>query len=370
MITKKTLLSILIVFLIPAINILFSLPTIAADKNIKSESIGHNPKKHKANSNQAINVKIYAIMDRIYDISISDRSYKAEAEVLLKWRPSADDQNTISALKERHYSGQHAQDILDKIWHPEFLIKSELSRREVLFKTVTINSDGSIELFEKLHAYLPINSEMTSYPFGTLELSLDIVAYKDDFTTMVFDPIDFSIGHGHDSNNVIVGNWSKLEKKMNLTLDNRLSSQDDKYSKIQYQIILKHDFLDSMQKIFIPILGVLFISLMLNLFSSMRFKENIDMRVMGQISLLLTTFALKFTLTDEIPSTHYLTLIDYLFIITTIIVIFNLLISVIISEYYLTEVSVRIRKIEKTIDYSAPLITLGILIGIFNHFLN
>jgi hypothetical protein len=94
------------------------------------------------------------------------------------------------------------------------------------------------------------------------------------------------------------------------------------------------------------------------------------MRVMGQISLLLTTFALKFTLTDEIPSTHYLTLIDYLFIITTIIVIFNLLISVIISEYYLTEVSVRIRKIEKTIDYSAPLITLGILIGIFNHFLN
>jgi len=61
MITKKTLLSILIVFLIPAINTLFSLPTIAADKNIKSESIGHNPKKHKANSNQAINVKIYRL---------------------------------------------------------------------------------------------------------------------------------------------------------------------------------------------------------------------------------------------------------------------------------------------------------------------
>ena len=232
----------------------------------------------------------------------------------------------------------------------------------------------AIEIFEKFSTYLPIKSEMTSYPFGNLVLNIGIVAFKHDSSEMLFKPVSFSIGHmdsndsiGHiDSNdNVIIGNWSLLGKSMDTLLDNRLSSNHDVYSKLSLSFTLKHDFLDSLQKIFIPILGVLFISLMLNTFSSMRFKENIDMRVMGQISLLLTTFALKFTLSDDIPSTHYLTLIDYLFIITTIVVIFNLLFSVVLGEYYLDGGGDKIRKIEKISDYAAPIITLGVVICIF-----
>ena len=361
-------------FITAVIIVLFSFDGLAKDKINKTPTSRHDMAKSHIKASEPINVDIYAVLDRVFDINISDRSYKAEAEVILKWRPSKDDLNIISKLKEHHYSGSHAQEILEQIWHPEFIVKSELSRREQLFRTFSINPDGSIEIFEKFSTYLPIKSEMRSYPFGNLDLNIEIVAIKHDSSEMLFKPVSFSIGHkdsndsiGHiDSNdNVIIGNWSLLGKSMDTLLDNRLSSNHDVYSKLSLSFILKHYFLDSLQKIFIPILGVLFISLMLNTFSSMRFKENIDVRVMGQISLLLTTFALKFTLSDDIPSTHYLTLIDYLFIITTIVVIFNLLFSVVLGEYYLDGGGDKIRKIEKISDYAAPIITLGVVICIF-----
>jgi len=361
-------------FITAVIIILFSFDGLAEDKINKTSTSRHDMAKSHIKASEPINVDIYAVLDRVFDINISERSYKAEAEVILKWRPSKDDLNIISKLKEHHYSGSHAQEILEQIWHPEFIVKSELSRREQLFRTVSINPDGSIEIFEKFSTYLPIKSEMTSYPFGNLDLNIGMVAFKHDSSEMLFKPVSFSIGHkdsndsiGHiDRNdNVIIGNWSLLGKSMDTLLDNRLSSNHDIYSKLSLSFTLKHDFLDSLQKIFIPILGVLFISLMLNTFSSMRFKENIDMRVMGQISLLLTTFALKFTLSDDIPSTHYLTLIDYLFIITIIVVIFNLLFSVVLGEYYLDGGGDKIRKIEIISDYAAPIITLGVVICIF-----
>ena len=77
------------------------------------------------------------------------------------------------------------------------------------------------------------------------------------------------------------------------------------YSQNGFHFVIKHDFNDVLQKIFFPLGGVILISLFLNLFSSMRYSQNISMRVNGQLTLLLTVFALKFTLADEIPVTHY-----------------------------------------------------------------
>ena len=52
--------------------------------------------------------------------------------------------------------------------------------------------------------------------------------------------------------------------------------------------------------------------------------DNGSWRVGGQLTLLLTLFALKFSLGDYIPATHYLTLIDALFIAIGLLVVFTL----------------------------------------------
>ena len=66
--------------------------------------------------------------------------------------------------EKMHFEKMHK--IIDKIWHPEFIVKSELHRRETLFSTIHLNKDGSLELFEKFETILPINTDIREYPFG------------------------------------------------------------------------------------------------------------------------------------------------------------------------------------------------------------
>ena len=140
-------------------------------------------------------VKVFMVIDRIFNIDISAGTYEVEAELLLKWRNDEDVRRIRSEFKEHTYAGEKMEKIIDKIWHPEFIVKSELHRRETLFSTIHLNKDGSLELFEKFETILPINTDIREYPFGTLQLNLDIVAFTHDAHEMVFDPIHMRLGH-------------------------------------------------------------------------------------------------------------------------------------------------------------------------------
>ena len=305
----------------------------------------------------AKHVEVFTVIDRIYNIDISAGTFMIEAEILLKWRNESDLQNLKKQFSEHTITGHKLDKILDKLWHPEFVVKSETVRRETLFRTLHLNPDGSLELFEKFETTLPVNTEIRQYPFGTLKLNLDIVAFTHDAKEMTFDPVYFEIGHKEQEEPVLVGNWKLLDSFVDKKISHRLSSTDQIYSQNGFHFIVEHEFLDSLQKIFFPIGCIILISLFLNLFSSMRFKDNISIRIYGQLYLLLTFFALKFTLADEIPTTHYINLVDLLFIIGTAVIVLNLFSSIILSERYLEE-KAGTRRLEILLDKSAPGLTI------------
>jgi len=165
-------------------------------------------KKYDGGSKQ---VKVFMVIDRIFNVDISAATYEVEAELLLKWRNDEDINKIRSEFKEHTYAGEKMEKIINKIWHPEFIVKSELHRRETLFSTIHLNKDGSLELFEKFETILPINTDIREYPFGTLQLNLDIVAFTHDAHEMVFDPIHFELGHPEQDTPVLVGNWSLVD---------------------------------------------------------------------------------------------------------------------------------------------------------------
>ena len=95
----------------------------------------------------------------------------------------------------------------------------------------------------------------------------------------------------------------------------------------------------------------------------MRVEANNYKRIGGQLTLLLTIFALKFTLGDQVPHTHYLNLIDLLFIIGTGIVLLNFFVSVVLGDLYQRrENQQSLIAIETLIDRSIPVLTV-VLIG-------
>ena len=308
-------------------------------------------------------VKVFTVIDRIYDINISRSTFKIEAEILLTWINTDDHFKLKSNFDEDTFSNQEMRDILKDIWHPEFIVQSEIIRRKTLFSTLHINPNGSLELFEKFETTLPFNTQIRQYPFGELNLNLDIVAFTHDVKEMKFDPVYFEIGHQNQDEQVLIGDWTLVDSYLDKKLVDRLSTKSQKYSKNSFHFIIKHDFKDMFQRIFIPLGGVIVISLFLTLFSSLRFEQNKMMRVGGQLTLLLTTFALKFSLGDSIPHTHYLNLIDLVFLIATGVIVLNLFSSIIISELYLIGTYKNIKKLELLFDWITPLIALIALIG-------
>ena len=307
-------------------------------------------------------VKVFMVIDRIFNIDISAGTYEVEAELLLKWRNDEDIEKIRSEFKEHTYAGEKMEKIIDKIWHPEFIVKSELHRRETLFSTIHLNKDGSLELFEKFETILPINTDIREYPFGTLQLNLDIVAFTHDAHEMVFDPIHFELGHPEQDTPVVVGNWTLTDYYIDKKIAHRLSTTDQVFTQNGFHFIIKHDFNDTLQKIFFPLGGVILISIFLNLFSSMQFKANYEARVQGQLTLLLTVFALKFTLAGETPQTHYMNFIDMLFMIATGAILINLFSSIAVGELYLSGQNQRAYRYERVLDWACPFFVVAALV--------
>ena len=100
----------------------------------------------------------------------------------------------------------------------------------------------------------------------------------------------------------------------------------------------------------------------------MRYKPDIDMRVNDQLTLLLTVFALKFTLADEIPVTHYLNLIDLMFRTGTGVSVLTLFSNIILNEGYLAGHIDKTRRLEVNFDRRTPIITF-VAIAISSYFI-
>ena len=316
---KKLLLLILGLFVIT-----FSLSFAAQKVDYSSEKL----EVSDINTEHLVHTKI--LYDEIYDIDISEGHYRASVEVLFAWEdPKTED--FLAKFGDEIIHGEKLDEYLHEIWYPEFFVSNAETPRTVHYKTLDV-LDGKFELFERFDAELSIDAEMPKYPFGNLDLFLDIASFSGNKQKMVFYPESIEIGHHDAHHKVLKGNW-EVEKTI-LEEEGRTSLNHGGHEKFSYLIAhvnVKHKFLDALQKILFPIFSVVFLSLLINHV----FTWNIDMynwRIGAQLTLFLTIPALKFSLAGELPTTHYLNFTDALFIWATFVVTFNLIIGI-ISKY-------------------------------------
>ena len=316
---KKFLLLFLGLFVIT-----FSLSFAAQKVDYSSEKL----EVSDINTEHLVHTKI--LYDEIYDIDISEGHYRASVEILLAWEdPKTED--FLARFGDEIIHGEKLDEYLHEIWYPEFFISNAETPRTLHYKTLDV-LDGKFELFERFDAELSIDAEMPKYPFGNLDLFLDIASFSGNKQKMVFYPESIEIGHHDAHHKVLKGNW-EVEKTI-LEEEGRTSLNHGGHEKFSYLIAhvnVKHKFLDALQKILFPIFSVVFLSLLIN----QVFTWNIDMynwRIGAQLTLFLTIPALKFSLAGELPTTHYLNFTDALFIWATFVVTFNLIIGI-ISKY-------------------------------------
>ena len=300
------------------------------------------------------------LYDEIYDIDISEGHYHASVEVLLAWEdPKIED--FLAKFGDEIIHGEKLDEYLHEIWYPEFFVSNAETPRTVHYKTLDV-LDGKFELFERFDAELSIDAEMPKYPFGNLDLFLDIASFSGNKQKMVFYPESIEIGHHDAHHKVVKGNW-EVEKTI-LEEEGRTSLNHGGHEKFSYLIAhvnVSHGFLDALQKILFPIFSIVFLSLLMNHFYPSGNYDIYNWRIGGQLTLFLTIPALKFSLAGELPTTHYLNFTDALFIWATVVVTYNMMIGIISHYKMASEGANTGRSIERFARISSPLIAVLVI---------
>ena len=264
--------------------------------------------------------------------------------------------------------GEKLDEYLHEIWYPEFFVSNAEAPRTVHYKTLDV-LDGKFELFERFDADLSIDAEMPEYPFGNLDLFLEIASFSGNKQKMVFYPESIEIGHHDAHHKVVKGNW-KVEKTI-LEEEGRTSLNHGGHEKFSYIIAhvnVKHGFLDALQKILFPIFAIVFLSLLINHVFVWDTFDMYNWRIGAQLTLFLTIPALKFSLAGELPTTHYLNFTDALFIWATFVVTFNLIMGIISKYAISSERNKSGHSLETFAKISSPL-TAILVIGLLLYYI-
>lgn len=326
---KKILFCILLIILVS--------PSIAY---AKTEST-NNENKHKTNvTSGEITpehlVESLVLFDEIYDINISEGHYRVSAELMMTWE--ADTTQFLSEFGDKIIHGEKLDVFLDKIWHPEFIIANAENPRTTHYKTLDV-VDDKYELFERFEADLSVDAIMPRYPFGELDLFMEMAAFSGSQSLMRWKPVNISIGH-HDAHHVVVkGNWevknTGLEEVTRSSLNH---GGKERFSYLISHVNVAHDAVTALQKILLPLSSIILLSLVVNHLISAtsladkknrKLSEDYGINAGVQITLFLVIPALKFSLASDMPSTHYLNFTDGLFILATLIVAMNLILGII-----------------------------------------
>jgi hypothetical protein len=307
---------------------------------------------------------VSVLIDDIHHIDISEREFKITAEVAVRWAAIEPPSNKHDASERIVFTGLALQNKLNSIWHPEFVVTNSIDRRHKHYQTLVLFPDNHYELFEQFDTTLVLDSVMKTYPFGTLDLMLEISSFTHPVNEMLLTSSAFSVGHPGKTDSTIHGNWNIESSFSKLTTQSSLNYGGSEFTHIEYHIKVRHDFLDTLLKIFFPMIAIISISMGIISLSSLRHVANINWHMGGHTTLILTIFAIRFALSDSIPTTHYLNLVDALFMITTIIVWLNLLGSLLINSFFRNELITTGQLLERRRTLLSPVLLVILFCGL------
>ena len=313
-------------------------------------------------------VRATLLFNELYDIDVAQGHYKASVEIMMNWAGA--EQEYLSEIGDDVIHGNALDEILEAIWHPEFIVANAEMPRVSHYRTLSAQN-GEFELFERFDVDLSIDAEMRSYPFGDLDLFIELAAFSGNATKMQWVAEEIFIGHDDARHQVVKGNWAV--SSTNLEATNRKSLNHggkEKFSYLISHVNVVHNSSTAIQKVLFPLFSIIVLSLIFNQFlntNAIALRNELEtsplmINSMGaQLTLFLTIPALKFALEADMPATHYLNFADGLFILATLIVSFNLTVSVLTHSWAFGGFTERAIKVEHFSKYFSPLFSFAAL---------
>ena len=281
-------------------------------------------------------VHAYLVLEDINDIQLTTGTYDITASFVMRWHdPRLAYPRDTDDERPEIWMGNRADSHLDTIWHPVLDVTGEKGLTANTVHSLAIYPDGTVVLRQKFTGSPRFTGELIHFPFGRLSLNLNIASVAMDDSQVRFSLEHLSPGNDLKAlDDVLHGNWSPVGIAWDTSTVPRPGSPDQLFPQIDLQIVVEHDFVDGVHKILLPLLVIAFASWGLLWADLMRQTSFASPRIGGMVTLILTTIALKFTLSRELPVVHYLTLSDVLFNGTIIMLSLALLGSCVVAALF------------------------------------
>lgn len=272
-------------------------------------------------------IHTYLYLEDINDIKLGTGTYDITALIVMRWRdPRLAFSLTEDSVTPQMWMGKRAEKHLETIWHPILDIAGEKGLTSNTVHSLAIYPDGTIILRQKFTGTPRFTGELIHFPFGSLNLSLNIASVAMDDTQLQFKLEQLSPSQNMKAvDDVLHGNWYPQSIKWGTSTITRLDVPEQRFPQIDVQILVNHDFVDGVHKVLLPLIVIALASWALLGMNFIRQPSFSSPRIGGTVTLILTTIALKFVLDRELPVVHYLTLSDLLFNVTIVMLSLSLL---------------------------------------------
>ena len=282
------------------------------------------------NSNHPTKVDVNFFIDDISDIDLNSGNYKITGQMIQEWKDPrlAFTPDPKFPNRTQDFNAEAAKELLKKIWAPVFEISNEDGERKTGVFSINIWPDGRIRTYEKFDSIASFDGDLHMYPYGSVNLDLVMTGFLQNRNEMVYRLKRFEFQDRNKPNDFIHGYWKFIRMNAQERPATRSDDRSVDYSQIHFLVKVNHDsFQSGTLLIFVPLLAVFVASSALLWIDPGATASYASPRLGGTLTLVLTTIALKFSLSKQIPSFEYLTLADLLIMVTVGMLVVSLLSS-------------------------------------------
>jgi neurotransmitter-gated ion-channel len=293
----------------------------------------------------------------ISKIDSAEQSFTAEAAVVLRWKDP----------RLAHTGSGVVRYPLEQIWHPRVSIVNETNFVSRKFPdAVEVEPDATVIYRQRYAGAFTQPLRLRSFPFDrqTFHIQLVAVRYRPNEVTFVPDEDWIRNGlqrAGGIAPSITLPDWT-VEKWETKPLTYALSPGFE-YSGYTFEFTASRNVQNYILKVIFPLVLIV----MMSWAGFWIDPVNANSQISVAVTSMLTLIAYRFTVDTQLPRLPYMTRLDVLFLVSTLLVFFSLievLVTTILDNNQQTE---RAKKIDRYCRVMFPAIFAITLIAIFAH---
>jgi len=296
-------------------------------------------------------VKVEFFLLDIASVNGASESFRASLYFDLQWKDSRMAFDAAAFGGDRVlYTGATVDEQISQMWSPGIDVANLTGDPEVIDKTLTIKSDGSVEYEVRLSGEFTSPMELSRFPFDQQRLSVQLESFIWTSKEMQIEAIRKP---KHVSENLLIHDWSLLS--VGSSVDEHEYVTGDKYSRFTSTIEVQRNPWFYIWSVLFPLVLVTFFAFLCFFWD----QETLTERVAQVLTCLLTVTAQSLAVNDDLPKISYFTRIDYAFLLTYIV-----LLVVAMESIYAKFLNERNHALADQIDYRAAwIVSLSYMAG-------